>query len=68
MKNLFTKEDKKNIIRWIISVILIYAMGFATTLELIIGVVGIFPIILLINAISLIINKASKKKTEKEIQ
>lgn len=62
MKTIFNKEDRKGIIRWIICVILIYFMGFAKTFELIIGIIGIFPVVLIVNLIKFISNKITKKE------
>ena len=61
IKPLFTKEDIKYARRWIICSIGIFIMGFATLKELIIAILGIFPILIIINIIQLIYNKATNK-------
>lgn len=68
IKLLFTKEDIKYARRWIICSIGIFIMGFATLKELIIAILGIFPILIIINIIQLIYNKVTnknKKETDK---
>lgn len=68
IKLLFTKEDIKYARRWIICSIGIFIMGFATLKELIIAILGIFPILIIINIIQLIYNKITnknKKETDK---
>ena len=61
IKLLFTKEDIKYARRWIICSIGIFIMGFATLRELIIAILGIFPILIIINIIQLIYNKVTNK-------
>ena len=61
IKLLFTKEDIKYARRWIICSIGIFIMGFATLKELIIAILGIFPILIIINIIQLIYNKITNK-------
>ena len=61
IKLLFTKEDIKYARRWIICSIGIFIMGFATLKELIIAILGIFPILIIINIIQLIYNKVTNK-------
>ena len=51
IKLLFTKEDIKYARCWIICSISIFIMGFATLKELIIAILGIFPILVIINII-----------------
>lgn len=61
IKLLFTKEDIKYARRWIIYSIGIFIMGFATLKELIIAILGIFPILIIMNIIQLIYNKVTNK-------
>lgn len=61
IKLLFTKEDIKYARRWIICSIGIFIMGFATLKELIISILGIFPILVIINIIQLIHDKVTSK-------
>ena len=61
IKLLFAKEDIKYTRRWIICSIGIFIMGFATLKELIIAILGIFPILIIINIIQLINNKVTNK-------
>lgn len=64
IKLLFTKEDIKYARRWIICSIGIFIMGFATLKELIIAILGIFPILVIINIIQLIHDKVTSKNKE----
>ena len=61
IKLLFTKEDIKYARRWIICSIGIFIMGFATLKELIIAILGIFPILVIINIIQLVHDKITNK-------
>lgn len=61
IKLLFTKEDVKYARRWIICSIGIFIMGFATLKELIIAILGIFPILVIINIIQLVHDKITNK-------
>ena len=61
IKLLFTKEDIKYARRWIICSIGIFIMGFATLKELIIAILGIFPILVFINIIQLVHDKITDK-------
>ena len=61
IKRLFTKEDIKHARRWIICSIGIFIMGFATLKELIIAILGIFPVLIIINIIQLTYNKVTNK-------
>lgn len=61
IKLLFTKEDIKYARRWIICSISIFIMGFATLKELIIAILGIFPILVFINIIQLVHDKITNK-------
>ena len=64
IKLLFTKEDIKYVRRWIICSIGIFIMGFATLKELIIAILGIVPILIIINIIQLIHDKVTSKNKE----
>ena len=61
IKLLFTKEDIKYARRWIICSIGIFIMGVATLKELIIAILGIFPILIIINIIQLVHDKITNK-------
>lgn len=64
IKLLFTKEDIKYARRWITCSIGIFIMGFATLKELIFAILGIFPILVIINIIQLIHDKVTGKNKE----
>lgn len=63
IKRLFVKSDIKFIRRWILCATSIFIMGFATLKEFIISIIGVFPLIILLNIIEIIVNKLSSKKT-----